>query len=287
MRRVQSLLLMIIVGAAIAHAQDATNIDGTYSVRESWTVTIIDPYVNKTFKRAGVATGTIRVVGGSFDLINRVGVSAGPTVAGISYDGSEYSVYSQPVLYGIGHRLSSRGPEFVAVVKLSFAEVVVPLGTRVDFSLFQEDDCYTATGSTLSALQGSGTAIDANGLEFDVSSVAALTPGGGGGDGELCDASCQAALSAAAQNLQAAAAAAAEGTGKTGRKLKALGHKVTLGLRHAERAHPKRQPKAFGKVTTELQRLRNATAQATGKVSATTLEALQAAIDALLASLPS
>jgi len=273
----------------IAHAQDATDIDGSYSVRESWSVTVIDPYVNRTFKRAGVATGTIQVVGGNFDLINKVGVSAGPTVAGISYDGSDYSVYSQPVLYGIGHRFTSSGPQFVAVVKLGFAEVLVPLGMTVNFSGFQQDDNYTASGPTLSGLQGSGTAVDVNGLEFDVSSVAEVTPlGSGGGDGQsgLCDASCQAALSAAEQNLQAAAAAAAEGRGKTGRNLKALVHRVTPALKHAERAHPKRQAKAFAKVTAKLERLLNATAQATGKVSATTLEALRAAIDALLGILP-
>jgi len=212
----------------MAHAQDATDIDGSYSVRESWSVTVIDPYVNRTFKRVGVATGTIQVVGGNFDLINRVGVSAGPTIAGINYDGSEYSVYSQPVLYGIGHRLTSSGPHFVAVVKLGFAEVLVPLGMTVNFSGFQQDDNYTASGATLSGLQGSGTAVDVNGLEFDVSSVAELTPvgnGGGGGQSGLCDASCQASLSAAVQNLQAAADAAAQGTGKTGRKLKALAHR--------------------------------------------------------------
>jgi len=40
-------------------------------------------------------------------------------------------------------------------------------------------------------------------------------------------------------------------------------------------------------VTAKLERLLNATAQATGKLSAKTLGALQAAIDALLAILPS
>ena len=165
-----------------AHAQDSAVPDGSYSVRESWSVTVTDPYDNTVFTRTGVASGTIQVVGGSYNLINKTGTtgaSAGsiPTGAGINFDGSTYTVNSEPALFAF----AAKGTQFYAVIELSFFVVLVPLERTFDFSLFQEDDEYTATGSSLSDLEGSGTAIDGNGLEFDVSSVATLTPVNKGG----------------------------------------------------------------------------------------------------------
>jgi hypothetical protein len=150
----------------------------SYSVKESWSVTVTDPNNNQMFTRTGVATGTIQVDDeGNFNLINKTGAGAGATGASISYDGSTYTVDSEPVLYAV----ASKGSKFYAVVELSFCVVWVPLESNWDFSFFQEDDEYTVTGSSLSDLQGYGTAIDDDGTEYDVSSVATLTPVNKGG----------------------------------------------------------------------------------------------------------
>ena len=163
------------------HPEDVTSQDGRYPVREAWSVTVTDPYTDtdgnpKVFTRTGVAAGTIDVTDGSFELINKTGTSVGSLDASIDYDGSEYTVTSQPVLYAFG----SKGRGFFVVAKLSFFTVLVPLPSNFGFSLFGEDDQYTAT-SDGSTFEGAGTAVDGNGEEFDVSSVA--TVGGGQGPG--------------------------------------------------------------------------------------------------------
>jgi hypothetical protein len=155
----------------------ANGLDGTYSVKESWSVTVTDPYSpgdgnpTRVFTRTGVATGTIQVVDGGFELINKIGASVGALEGDIQYDGSQYTVTSKPVLYAF----AGVGAGFDAIAKFSFFTVLVPLPSSFGFSLFQRDDQFTATGSGYSDLHGLGTAVDGNGQRYDATSVSKLT----------------------------------------------------------------------------------------------------------------
>ncbi len=154
-------------GAFSTNAQD-----GTCKVSESWSVTVYDPYDNVVVHKTGKESGTINISGGSYQLINDTGAAdVGSLDGSIQYDGNQYTVNAQPVLYAF----ATKGTGLYAVVKLSFFVVLVPLPSTFGFSLFQEDDVYTATGISPSDLQGSGTAVDGNDEEWDMSSTASLT----------------------------------------------------------------------------------------------------------------
>ncbi len=269
-------------------------VDGTYCVRESWTVTVTG---SRSLRRSGVTTGTIQVAGGAFDRFyhHAPPLPARPLSGRLGFDGSDYYLGDAPALGPLAEFIPTR--KFYAVVNLSFAQILVPLNFAIPCGLAQvgclekHDDGSNASGPSLTDLEASGTSIVDKptsdfSLEFDISSVAQLTPGLVCGETEVCDAHCQSALSAAAENLRAAFAATS-GTGKTGARLIAMARNVTRALTHAEQASPKRQLKAFRKVRSKLATLRKAAARATGKLSATTVAALEAAIDGLLAILPS
>src|SRR5689334_9660779 len=98
----------------------STVADGTYSVHESYSVAVFDPYGNRQFTRTGAVDGQIVVSNDSFQLVNKAPGSVGPLDATIEYNGS-YTVRGRSVLYGIGN--TSNG--FVAVVKLGFFVVTV------------------------------------------------------------------------------------------------------------------------------------------------------------------
>jgi uncharacterized repeat protein (TIGR03803 family) len=162
-----AILFILMAGAFSTNAQD-----GTCKVSESWSVTVYDPYDNRVFTKTGKESGTINVSGGSYQLINDTGTAdVGSLDGNIQYDGNQYTVSAQPVLYAF----ATKGTGLYAVVKLSYFVVLVPLPSTFGFSLFQEDDVYTATGFSSSDLQGSGTAVDGNEEEWDVSSTASLT----------------------------------------------------------------------------------------------------------------
>src|SRR5207248_3171948 len=112
--------------------------DGTYSVHESYSVFVHDPYDTSDFTRTGEASGTIQVSNGSFSLVNKIGTSVGSLDATIDFDGV-YNVHSESVLHGIG----ATPDGFSAVVKLGFFAVLVPLGRNFGFSLFTSDETYT------------------------------------------------------------------------------------------------------------------------------------------------
>ena len=143
--------------------------DGNYKVSESWSVTVYDPYDNRVFTKTGKKSGSITVSNGSYQLVNTTGTGVGSLDGTIQYDGNQYTVNARPVLYAF----AQKGTDLYAVVKLSFFVVLVPLPSTFGFSLFQEDDEYTATGFS-SDLQGSGTAIDGNDERWDVSSTASF-----------------------------------------------------------------------------------------------------------------
>jgi hypothetical protein len=160
-------------GAAV-HAQDTINFDTSYSVSESWSMTISSPYPGTppTYTTSGSETGTLQVgADGSFNLINDSGASKVGSVSGsIQQYGSTCTVTSQPVLYAF----AQEGTGLYVIAKFSFFVVAVPLPSDFGFSLFQQDDRYTASGTSTSYLQGSGTAIDGNGEEYDATSVSSI-----------------------------------------------------------------------------------------------------------------
>jgi hypothetical protein len=273
----------------------ASDVDGTYCVRESWTLTVTG---SRSLSRSGVATGTIQVVGGVFQRTyhHAAPLPAKPLSGRLGFDGSSYYVDDAPALGPLTEYIPTR--KFYAIINLSFAQILVPLNFGIPCRLAEVgclekgDNGSSASGTSLADLEASGMSfVDKPtsdfSLEFDITSVAQLTPGAGCGesDVDVCDDNCQAALASAADNLEAAFAAAA-GT-KTAARLTAVAHTVTRALTRAERAHGKRQLKAFHKVRVKLAMLRKATARATGNLSATTVAALEAAIDALVAILPS
>ena len=137
---------------------------------ESWSVTVYDVYDHQVFTRTGTESGSITVLNGGYQLVNSTGTGVGALDGNLQYDGSQYSVSAQPVLYAF----AQQGTALFAIIKLSCFVVKVPLPSTFGFSLFQEDDAYTATGYSLSDLQGSGTAVDGNGEEWDVSSTSKL-----------------------------------------------------------------------------------------------------------------
>jgi hypothetical protein len=153
-----------------AHGQD-----GTYSVRESWSVSVNNPEVKgkpAVFTRTGVATGTVTISGGAYELINKTGVAkVGSLNASINSDSDPYTINAEPVLYAF----AAKGAEFYAVVKLNFFVVLVPLESDWGFSLFQEDDQYTGTFVSATEVEGFGAAVDGNNAQYNVSSVATLT----------------------------------------------------------------------------------------------------------------
>jgi hypothetical protein len=174
-------LLSVTVSTPGAHPLDATDLDGSYSVTESWSVTVTDPYndgnPDPVFTRTGTETGTIQVTTGTgpfdtptFNLINTTGSDIGSPGGGIQNAGSQYSVNSEPVLYAF----TSVGSGFYVIAEFSFFAVLVPLPSNFGFSLFQRDDRYSATGSSLSDLQGSATAVDGNGETYNASSTSTL-----------------------------------------------------------------------------------------------------------------
>jgi hypothetical protein len=158
--------LFILMGCAISTKAQ----DGTYQVSESWSVTVYDVYDHQVFTRTGTESGSITVLNGGYQLVNSTGTGVGALDGNLQYDGSQYSVSAQPVLYAF----AQQGTALFAIIKLSCFVVKVPLPSTFGFSLFQEDDAYTATGYSLSDLQGSGTAVDGNGEEWDVSSTSKL-----------------------------------------------------------------------------------------------------------------
>ena len=159
-----ALLFVLMAGVISTKAQD-----GSYKVSESWSVTVYDPYDNLVFTRTGKKSGSITVSNGSYQLVNTTGTGVGSLDGTIQYDGNQYTVNAQPVLYAF----AQKGTDLYAVVKLSFFVVLVPLPSTFGFSLFQEDDEYTATDFN-SDWQGSGTAIDGNDERWDVSSTASF-----------------------------------------------------------------------------------------------------------------
>lgn len=166
-------LVMALVG--LFQVVSANAQDGTYNVSESWRVTVTVPpgYPHAgVFTRSGVASGTVTVANGSFQLINKTGANTGNSSGHLQYDSflNQYSATSGRVAYAF-----ASGPAgFYVVAKLSFFVVLVPLESDFGFSLFSRNDTYTAHGSSLSSLQGSGTAIDGNGLRFDMTSTSKL-----------------------------------------------------------------------------------------------------------------
>ena len=152
--------------------------DGTYKVTESWRLSVNNPEVSGNpamFTRTGVESGTVTISGGNYELINKTGVSdVGSLDASMQYDPTQsfpYAVDAQPVLYGF----AAKGSEFYVVMKLSFFVVLVPLESNWGFSLFQEDDDYSAAGASLSTLEGSATAVDGNNAEYHAYSLSRLT----------------------------------------------------------------------------------------------------------------
>ncbi len=158
--------LFILMGCAISTKAQ----DGTYQVSESWSVTVYDVYDHHVFTKTGTESGSITVLNGGYQLVNSTGTGVGALDGNLQYDGSQYNVSAQPVLYAF----AQQGTALYAIMKLSCFVVKVPLPSTFGFSLFQEDDAYTATGYSLSDLQGSGTAVDGNGEEWDVSSTSKL-----------------------------------------------------------------------------------------------------------------
>jgi len=165
-------LVLMAAWAGPLHAQD-----GAYQVSESWSVTIRIPagYPSgpRVLTKHGLQRGKVQITGGAYQLVNTTGVNVGSTSAGFGYDGFQYSLNSQRVAYAF----ADAGAGFYLVAKISFFVILVPLPSDFGFALFQQDDDYTASGS-FAALVGSGTAVDGNGLEFDVSSTATLTAAG-------------------------------------------------------------------------------------------------------------
>src|SRR5205807_44126 len=137
-----------------------TDVDGTYCVRESWSVSVTG---SRIVHKTGVVTGTIQVVDGGFNLIYRHvrPLPFGRTFGSISYDGSEYEVDSQSVLANVAEHITAR--QFYALVNLSFAQILVPLQIGFPSACYfphlvclnaEDTDQYSAFGGSLSSLQG-------------------------------------------------------------------------------------------------------------------------------------
>jgi len=187
---------LLLLCAQAARAQQAPP-DGTYSVKESWSVSVNEsPYSDKMLTRSGVATGMIEVVDGTFDLIDLTHANANSFYSThrtfnsapgcIDLSQCIYGLYDGvPVLWGVVPAgmgtVTQNGcvVEFsnaALLVGLSFSVVPVPVGSlQLDVEPSEDNGYTTAVGADGLAYEFQGTDTDVNGEEFDVSSTSTLT----------------------------------------------------------------------------------------------------------------
>ena len=178
----------LILGCLASHSAMA-QVDGTYSVTESWTVTThIGAGANTTY--SGTETGTLVVSNGGYDQINHTSAA---TLTGlhttqvIGYDGSAYSIEGA---YPFSAIVQDASANIYAVIQLSFFVIQVPLPEDLGFSAGDaaRSKRFATTGTSLGRLSGAGSYVDVNAPAstsgylngVDASSTASLTLTGGG-----------------------------------------------------------------------------------------------------------
>lgn len=161
-------LLLNDLAAQSAWAQIIADINGNYSVTESWSVTLQlgngSGITRKTY--TGTETGTLAITNGTYTLINHVGpvkIDLAQTI--YVYGDGSYDVPGDYPLYGIGNGDGS----FLAVIQLTFFVIKVPLPSETGFSGGDAalSSILDARGTSLASLSGAGSVVDANAPDTD------------------------------------------------------------------------------------------------------------------------
>ncbi len=164
--------LLSICTAAFPFASQA--LDGTYTVSETYEITVEndDPPLTKTFR--GTLTGTLVITNNQYVLIDKTGLPishAGLDLdRSISFNGTTFRVED-------GYPLEGVSVPYV-FVKLSFFLVAVNFSSEFAFSFIEpvRSTKFVTTGTHLSSLSGSGAAIEVDGLNVMASSTSSLVP---------------------------------------------------------------------------------------------------------------
>ena len=177
---------------------------GTFSVNESWSVTIAEdngqtPTFSKTY--SGTETGTLTVNDGNYTLIDKTGLSVAvtgalpankPLILAGNAAGAKPKTWHTPgldtnrVIYASngGYEIDGSYPVVgfsgnYAIVQFSFFMVKVELPVT-DFAIpvIDNGDPFTTTGSSLASLSGNGDETDDNtGFSASAYSESSLTSG--------------------------------------------------------------------------------------------------------------
>ena len=159
----------------------ALAIDGTFTVTEKWTVKLTyshwaDRNYSGVKQYSGTQTGKIVVNGGGYVLLDQSnlpvgGLGSSLTDRSIFDSGSGYSI-SGGYVFGAAFDATAHG-----IVFLGCFVVSVPL-IDGEFPAFSAFDRYSASGSSLTAIAGSGS-MRSSSLTAEVSSTMTWVPIGG------------------------------------------------------------------------------------------------------------
>ena len=168
-----------------ALAQDVADLNGDYTVAESWSVTLKigngTSVTNKSY--TGRETGTLTITNGTYEQIDHTGASGTGSTRTIliDYDGNPYYIegsYPLTAIFDIGSKL-------YAEIKLTFFVIKVPLPSDLGFSMGDhiQSRIFETTGTSLASLTGSGCYVDVNAPEptrgylneIDASSTASIS----------------------------------------------------------------------------------------------------------------